>query len=59
MNVNIDVGAREINLNINDKEEKFMLEPRVEQCSSLSVAWLDPSPPPPRIVPQDELVSTS
>jgi hypothetical protein len=29
VNANIDVGAREINLNINGKEEKFMFETRV------------------------------
>jgi hypothetical protein len=32
-NANIDVGAREIRLNINGKEERFTFKPKVEQCS--------------------------
>jgi hypothetical protein len=32
-NANIDVGAREIRLNINGEEERFTFRPKVEQCS--------------------------
>ena len=32
-NAHIDVGAREIHLNINGKEEIFHFKPRLEQCS--------------------------
>jgi hypothetical protein len=32
-NANIDVGAGEIHLNINDEEEHFTFKPKVEQCS--------------------------
>ena len=34
-NANIDVGAGEIYLNINGKEEKFAFKPRVEKCSKV------------------------
>jgi hypothetical protein len=32
-NAHIDVGAREIQLNINGQKEKFAFKPKVEQCS--------------------------
>jgi hypothetical protein len=34
-NAHIDVGTREIKLNINGKEERFDFKPRPEQCSNL------------------------
>jgi hypothetical protein len=34
-NANLDVGAREIRLNINDEEEWFTFKPKVEQCSQV------------------------
>jgi hypothetical protein len=34
-NAHIDVGAREIKFNINEKEEWFTFKPRLEQCSIL------------------------
>jgi hypothetical protein len=34
-NAHIDVGAREIKFNINGKEERFVFNPRPEQCSIL------------------------
>jgi hypothetical protein len=34
-NANIDVGAREIRLNINSEEERFTFKPKVEQCSQV------------------------
>ena len=36
-NAHIDVGAREIHLNINGKEEIFHIKPRPEQCSSVEL----------------------
>jgi len=36
-NAHIDVGAGEIHLNINGKEEKFHFKPRLEQCSSVEI----------------------
>jgi hypothetical protein len=39
-NAHIDVGVREIKFHINDKEERFALKPRLEQCSKLEWhAW--------------------
>ena len=35
INVHIDVGVGEIKFHINDKEERFALKPRLEQCSNL------------------------
>ena len=32
-NIHIDVGAGEIQLNINGQKEKFAFKPKVEQCS--------------------------
>ena len=34
-NANIDVGAREIQLNINGQKETFAFKPKVEQCSQV------------------------
>jgi hypothetical protein len=34
-NANIDVGAGEICLNINDEEERFTFKPKVEHCSQV------------------------
>jgi len=34
-NANIDVGAGEIQLNINGQKEKFAFRPKVEQCSQV------------------------
>jgi hypothetical protein len=34
-NAHIDIGAREIKFNINEKEECFAFKPRLEQCSNL------------------------
>jgi hypothetical protein len=34
-NANIDVGAREIRLNINGEEERFTFKPKVERCSQV------------------------
>jgi hypothetical protein len=34
-NANINVGAGEICLNINDEEERFTFKPKVEQCSQV------------------------
>ena len=34
-NVHIDVGAGEIQLNINGQKEKFAFKPKVEQCSQV------------------------
>ena len=34
-NANIDVGVREIQLNINGQKEKFAFRPKVEQCSQV------------------------
>jgi len=39
----IDVGAREIRFNINDKEEKFDFRPRQEQCSMICIKY-EPNP---------------
>jgi hypothetical protein len=36
-NANIDVGAREIRLNINGEEEWFTFKPKVEQCSQVQM----------------------
>jgi hypothetical protein len=36
-NANIDVGAGEIRLNINDKEERFTFKLKVEQCSQVQM----------------------
>ncbi|XP_039811815.1 uncharacterized protein LOC120674749 [Panicum virgatum] len=36
VNAHIDVGAREIQLNINGKTEKFAFRPKVEQCSQVN-----------------------
>jgi hypothetical protein len=36
-NSHIDVGAGEIHLNINGKEEIFHFKPRPEQCSSVEL----------------------
>jgi hypothetical protein len=36
-NANIDVGAGEIRLNINDEEERFTFRPKVEQCSQVRI----------------------
>jgi hypothetical protein len=36
-NANIDVGAGEIHLNINDKEERFTFKLKVEQCSQVQM----------------------
>ena len=33
VNAHIDVGVREIQLNINGLKEKFTFRPKVEQCS--------------------------
>jgi hypothetical protein len=40
-NAQIDVGAREIHLNINGKEEIFYFKPRLEQCSSVELKLPD------------------
>ena len=37
VNAHIVVGAREIHLNINGKEEIFHFKPRPEQCSSVEL----------------------
>jgi hypothetical protein len=37
-NANIDVGAGEIRLNINGKEDWFTFKPKVEQCSQVRMA---------------------
>ena len=34
-NAHIDVGAGEIQLNINGQKEKFAFKPKVEQCSQV------------------------
>ena len=34
-NAHIDVGAREIQLNINGQQEKFAFKPKVEQCNQV------------------------
>ena len=34
-NASIDVGAGEIQLNINGQKEKFAFKPKVEQCSQV------------------------
>jgi hypothetical protein len=36
-NANIDVGAGEICLHINDEEEQFTFRPKVEQCSQVQM----------------------
>jgi hypothetical protein len=36
-NANINVGAREIYLNINDEEERFTFKPKLEQCSQVQM----------------------
>jgi hypothetical protein len=36
-NANIDVGAGEICLHINDEEEQFTFRPKVEQCSQVRI----------------------
>ena len=36
-NAHIDIGAGEIHLNINGKEEIFHFKPRLEQCSSVEL----------------------
>lgn len=38
---NIDVGAREIRLRFNGKEEKFEFRPKMEQCSMVLVFLKD------------------
>jgi len=39
-NAHIDVGAGEIQLNINDQQEKFAFKPKVEQCNQVKeVRW--------------------
>ena len=39
-NAHIDVGAREIQLNINVKQEKFAFKSKVEQCSQVKeICW--------------------
>ena len=37
-NAHIDVGAGEIQLNINGQQEKFAFKPKVEQCSLVKEA---------------------
>ena len=34
-NASIDVGAREIQLNINGQKEMFAFKPKIEQCSQV------------------------
>jgi hypothetical protein len=40
VNANIDVGAGEINLSINGKEEKFAFKPRVGKCSMVRILYV-------------------
>ena len=42
VNAHIDVGAGEIQLNINGNQEKFAFKPKVEQCSIIMVKETHP-----------------
>jgi hypothetical protein len=39
----IDVGAGEIRFNINGKKERFLFQPRTEQCSTIKIKY-EPNP---------------
>ena len=59
-NVSIDVGAGEIQLNINGQKEMFAFKPKVEQCSQVkAINWKRKSekvPEKPSIPPTEALI---